>query len=109
MQQNIISTPPHKGKLTNEENVRAILLFFVYSFVLLFFLSSDSYLYDLHYHMDSECFFICGKAWMKGMIPYVDFTDSKGPLLWFIYGIGYLLSHHSYVGVFWISIFFYTA
>ena len=42
------------------------------------------------------------------MVPYVDFTDSKGPLLWLIYGIGYLISHHSYVGVFWISVLFYT-
>ena len=29
---------------------------------------------------------------MNGMVPYVDFTDSKGPSLWLIYGIGYLLS-----------------
>ena len=27
---------------------------------------------------------------MNGLTPYVDFTDSKGPLLWLIYGIGYL-------------------
>lgn len=45
---------------------------------------------------------------MNGMVPYVDFTDSKGPLLWLIYGVGYLISHHSYVGVFWISVLFYT-
>ena len=45
---------------------------------------------------------------MNGMIPYVDFADSKGPLLWLIYGIGYLISHHSYIGVFWISVLFYT-
>ena len=45
---------------------------------------------------------------MNGMVPYVDFTDSKGPLLWLIYGVGYLISHHSYIGVFWISILFYT-
>ena len=51
---------------------------------------------------------MCGKAWMCGMVPYVDFTDSKGPLLWLIYGLGYLISHHSYIGVFWISILFYT-
>lgn len=80
----------------------------VYSLVLLFFLSPDSYLRDLFVRYDSSIFFECGKAWMNGMIPYVDFTDSKGPLLWLIYGIGYLISHHSYVGVFWISVCFYT-
>lgn len=82
---------------------------FVYAFVLLFFLSPDSYLQDVFQRCDSAWFFMCGKAWMNGMVPYVDFADSKGPLLWLIYGCGYLLSHHSYVGVFWLSCLFYTA
>ncbi len=42
------------------------------------------------------------------MTPYVDFADSKGPLLWLIYGIGYLLSPTSYIGVFWLSVLAYT-
>ena len=37
------------------------------------------------------------------MTPYVDFTDSKGPLLWLIYGIGYLISNFTYIGIYWIS------
>lgn len=45
---------------------------------------------------------------MNGMIPYVDFADSKGPLLWFIYGIGYLISHYNYIGVFWLSCFSFS-
>jgi len=57
---------------------------------------------------DSAWFFTAGKAWMEGMTPYIDFADSKGPLLWLIYGIGYLLSPTSYIGVFWISILAYT-
>ena len=51
---------------------------------------------------------MCGKAWMNGMTPYTDFTDSKGPLLWLVYGIGYLLAPHSYVGVFWLSCLAWT-
>lgn len=45
---------------------------------------------------------------MEGMTPYVDFADSKGPLLWLIYGVGYLLSPTSYIGVFWLSVLAYT-
>ena len=45
---------------------------------------------------------------MEGMTPYIDFADSKGPLLWLIYGIGYLLSPTSYLGVFWLSVLSYT-
>ena len=84
------------------------LLFFLYSFFLLLLLSPDSYIYDLYQRCDSAWFFTCGKAWMNGMVPYVDFADSKGPLLWLIYGCGYLLDHDSYIGVFWISCLFYA-
>lgn len=75
---------------------------------ILFFVSQDSYIYDLHSRVDSAWFFMCGKAWMNGLVPYVDFTDSKGPLLWLIYGIGYLIQHTNYLGIFWISCIWYT-
>ncbi len=82
---------------------------FVFSFFLLTFLSPDSFLTHLCAHRcDSAWFFTCGKAWMEGMTPYIDFADSKGPLLWLIYGIGYLLSPTSYTGVFWLSVLAYT-
>lgn len=86
----------------------SLLLFFtaLATFVL-FFVSADSYFNDLHSRVDSAWFFMCGKAWMNGLVPYVDFSDSKGPLLWLIYGIGYLLSPTNYHGVFWISCFWY--
>ncbi len=83
-------------------------LLFLLSFVLLLLLSPDSYLADSYaLRCDSAWFFTCGKAWMEGMIPYVDFADSKGPLLWLIYGLGYLLSPVSYHGVFWLSVVAY--
>ncbi len=72
-------------------------------------LSPDSFLaHACAFHCDSACFFEAGKAWMEGMVPYVDFADSKGPLLWLIYGVGYLISPTSYVGVFWLSVFAYS-
>ncbi len=65
--------------------------------------SPDSYLHDLYNRVDSAWFYLCGKAWFSGMTPYVDFTDSKGPLLWLIYGLGYLMSPRDYTGVYWLS------
>ena len=70
--------------------------------------SPDSYLHDLYNRVDSAWFYLCGKAWMEGMTPYVDFTDSKGPLLWLIYGVGYLLSPRDYTGVYWLSCLSFT-
>lgn len=71
--------------------------------LVMFIISPDSYTHHLFIRDDSAIFFTSGKALMCGMIPYVDFADSKGPLLWLIYGIGYLISHYDYTGVFWLS------
>jgi hypothetical protein len=59
--------------------------------VVQFFISLESYPHDLYVQFDSTWYFMCGKAWMNGLMPYVDFADSKGPLLWLIFGIAYLL------------------
>ena len=82
---------------------------FLLSFCCLLLFSPDSIIYDpLLHHWDVSWFNTCGRAWMNGLTPYVDFADSKGPLLWLIYGIGYLISPHDYLGVFFLSILFYT-
>lgn len=69
--------------------------------------SSDGWLRIDYPRWDSSWFYMGGKAWMEGMVPYVDFADSKGPLLWFIYGIGYLISPCSYLGVYLLEILVY--
>ncbi len=71
--------------------------------VILVFVSPDSCLHTLNDRYDSGWFLTCGRAWASGLVPYVDFSDSKGPLLWAIYAIGYLLSPHDYGGVFWLT------
>ena len=69
--------------------------------LLMLILSIDSPCYEVWGRIDSSWFFTAGKAWMNGMVPYVDFSDSKGPLLWLIYGVGYLMSNYNFVGV-WV-------
>ena len=75
----------------------------LWTIVVLMVCNIDSYLYAQCGQFDSAVFFMCGKAMMNGLVPYTDFTDSKGVLLWFIYGLGYLWDHYSYVGVFWLA------
>lgn len=79
-----------------------------FTILALLLVSWDSYLYDLWQHHDVIWFYMCGKAWMNGLTPYVDFADSKGPLLWLINGIGYLLSPHDYTGLYWLACLLYT-
>lgn len=80
----------------------------LWSVAVLMLMSPDSPIHGDWNHWDSAWFFMGGKAMMNGMRPYVDFTDSKGPLLWLIYGIGYLLSPRSYTGVYVLTCFVYA-
>lgn len=62
-------------------------------------------------HIDTAWFLDAGRWLMQGLLPYVDFADSKGPLLWLWYGVGYLLDPTGWSGVFWLyalySVFVY--
>ena len=89
-------------------NKKAIILCFLWGVTILFFVSPDSYTHDLFYRWDTAWFYTCGKAWVEGLKPYVDFADSKGPLLWFIHGIAYIISPYNYLGIFWLSTIAYT-
>lgn len=93
--------------LKGDSNGKVVLIVSIWSFIILLFLSPDSPLFGLGQRIDSAWFFMGGEAWMNGMKPYVEFTDSKGPLLWLIYGIGYLISPRNYVGIYVVSSLFY--
>lgn len=79
----------------------------LWALLILFFVSPDSYTHDMFYRWDSAWFFTCGKAWVEGLRPYIDFADSKGPVLWLIHAVAYLLSPYNYLGLFWLSVVLY--
>ncbi len=90
-------------------NSKVLLMLVCWSFLILLFLSPDSPLFNTCHHIDSAWFFMEGKALMNGLRPYVDFSDCKGPLLWLIYGLGYLMSPRNFLGMYIIGSLFYTA
>lgn len=83
-------------------NIKSYIFIASYIIICLFLISIDSFTHDLYIRDDSAIYFMSGKAWMNGLVPYTDFADSKGPLLWLIYGIAYLLSPYNYLGVFFV-------
>lgn len=84
-----------------------LLILLVYTVALLMIASSDGWWRFPTLGGDRAWFYMCGKAWMEGLVPYRDFTDSKGPMIWLIYGIGYLISPHNFYGLFLFEIIFY--
>ena len=74
------------------------------SFCFLTICSRSSFIYPFNNWDDSNSYFTMGKILMNGGILYRDAFDQKGPLLYFIYGLGYLLSHTSFLGIFLLEI-----
>ena len=56
--------------------------------------------------VDGNAFFTMGKGMFNGKVPYKDLFEQKGPLLYLIYGIGYLISHDTLLGVLFIRSYF---
>lgn len=86
-----------------KENRANLSILAVYAFLLLFFCSQMSPLYPINEWCDVNVYFNVGKCIFEGRTLYTEAFDHKGPLIFFIYGFGYLISHTSFFGVFLIQ------
>lgn len=66
--------------------------------------SRSSPLYPINYWVDANCFLTMGKAMMNGLVLYRDIYEQKGPLLYFLHGLAYLISNDGFLGVFLIEV-----
>ena len=77
---------------------------FVISFIIVaLYSTSTSFLYTEPSAGDSAIFMTIGKYWAEGFVPYVDFWDSKGPMIFFVNALGFALVHSKY-GIFIIQL-----
>lgn len=84
---------------------RWVLLFcLLTSFVTLMICTRSSFLYPLNDWVDSNCFFTVGKGMFNGQVVYRDLYEQKGVLLYFLHGLCWLISHDSFLGVFFLEI-----
>ncbi len=74
------------------------------AFVFLLICSRSSFLYPCNDWNDANCFFTMGKGMMNGQVLYKDLFEQKGPYLFLIYGIAWLISHDTFLGVFILEI-----
>ena len=47
---------------------------------------------------DLNIYYLIGQGWMQGRLPYVEFADLKGPLVFLLHGLGSLLTPGSFLG-----------
>ena len=72
----------------------------VYCFAIMLFCTKSSPLFAFNDWFDANCYFTMGKGLMNGRVPYVDLIDNKGPLLFLIYGLAWLLGNTGFTGVY---------
>ena len=80
----------------------------IVAFSMLLFTSKNSFLYTFNDWCDANAFFTVGKSIIHGLVPYKDIFEQKGPILYFIYSLGYLISHKTFYGVFILEILFFS-
>ena len=66
--------------------------------------SKSSPLFVLNDWMDANIFFTMGKSLFNGKVLYRDVFDHKGPVLYLVYGLGWLLDHTGFTGVFVLEV-----
>ena len=71
--------------------------------------SRSSPLYPFNDWDDNNCFFTVGKSMLHGRVVYRDIYEQKGVLLYFLYGLAYLVSHTSFAGVYLLETLSFSA
>lgn len=77
---------------------------FLASFIPLMLCSKCSFLYPFNDWYDINILFTMGKGLLSGKVPYVDLIDQKGPYGFLFFGLMYLISHKSFLGVFFAEV-----
>ena len=97
--------------LFKSENFKKVLIFwsFICASLVLLFTTRSSALFVCNNWDDANSYFTMGKGMMNGLVIYRDMYDQKGPFLYLLYGLAYLISEKSFFGVFIFEIIAGTA
>jgi len=88
---------------------RQLLYCLLVSFCFLLIASRSSWLYPMNDWVDSQSYFTMGRGLFRGKVLYRDLFEQKGPYVYFIYGLGSLISARTFAGVFLFEVLFFAA
>lgn len=90
-------------KLPKKNSLIGLYCFFLSSAFLLV-CSKSSPIYPFNDWVDANSFFTMGKGMIHGKIPYRDLFEQKGPLLYFMHAIAYIISNKTFFGVYLLEV-----
>ena len=85
-------------------SIKAILIILITSVLCITICSTSSPLYPFNDWSDVNVFFTIGKSALYGKVVFKDLYDHKGPLLYWVYSVAYLISPTSFFGVYLFEI-----
>lgn len=95
---------PHKCKTEKFSKLEVGMVCFAVAIGTIGVCSKSSFLYPLNDWVDANCFFTVGKSMMNGIVPYRDLFEQKGPFLYFLHGLAWLVSSDTFIGVYFLEI-----
>ena len=101
---------PCTGLGKRYDHVKTFLFLLCTAAAVITFASACSPLYPINDWVDPNTMFTVGKGMLKGMVPYRDLYEQKGPLLLGIHALGAFISSSDFLGIWLIEIaacFFY--
>ena len=90
--------------ILKNEKFLIIIFCLIVSFLILMITSRSSFMYPFNNWGDANAFFTMGKSLFNGKIIFKDIFEQKGPILYLIYGIGYLISNKTFFGIFILEV-----
>ena len=87
-----------------KQNGKIYLYMVAMAVLFLLICSRSSLLYPCNNWDDANSYFSMGKFMMNGGVIYRDLYDQKGPYLYLLYGLAYLISGNTFFGVFLMEI-----
>lgn len=70
--------------------------------------SKNSFLYVFNNWDDPNSFFTMGKGMINGCILYKDLFEQKGPIIYVIHALAYIISNRTFIGIFLFEIISFT-
>ena len=94
----------HRRKSEGYTKLQIVMVCFAVAIGTIGVCSKSSFLYPLNDWVDANCFFTVGKSMMNGIVVYRDLLEQKGPFLYFVHGLAWLISKDTFIGVYFIEV-----
>lgn len=94
-----------RKKYVSFDNSRFIYpIFFAIASLCLLLMSRNSFLYPMNDSQDVNCFVTAGNLILSGKVPYKDFFEQKGPIVYLVHAFVLWLHPRSYHGLYLLEI-----